>query len=74
MDTHGVPLDLVLDQLKIKGMMPDWLDYVEAARKAGWRTERTVRQLAVAIGDVYGPDFCSAWEERMGVALAASST
>lgn len=64
-DTHGIPLDLVLDSLKDKGMMPDWHDYVAKARKAGWRLDRTVRQLSVAVGDVYGPDFRTSWEARM---------
>jgi len=63
-DTHGLPLDLVLDKLQGSGLMPDWLDFYDTATSRGWKPSGVVTKLAEAVGDVYGPEFRVAWEAR----------
>jgi alanyl-tRNA synthetase len=63
-DTHGIPLDVVLDKLREHGLMPDWLEFYESAVKAGWHRERVVHRLEEAVGDVYGPEFREAWSKK----------
>lgn len=64
MDTHGLPLEVVLDKLKEHGMMPDWLDFYESAVSAGWKPSGVAVKLTEAVGDVYGPEFRTEWEVR----------
>ena len=61
-DTHGIPLDLVLERLAGAGMVPDWLTFCSAAVAAGWKPSRLRTRLAEAVGDVHGPDYRVAWE------------
>lgn len=70
-DTHGIPLDLVLDQLRERQMMPDWFDYFDAAVAAGAKPERVLVRLAAAIGDVFGPAFRDPWEVTFRAILIA---
>lgn len=69
-DTHGIPLEVVLDYLKSHGMMPDWLDYYEASVEAGTKPERAIVRLSTAVGDVYGPTFRVEWESRLREVIA----
>ena len=59
--THGVPLEIVLDLLKSKGLMPDWLDYIDSAVRQGAKQTRVRLQLSNAILDVYGQEFHDPW-------------
>jgi len=63
-DTHGIPLDLVLDKLQDNRMMPDWLEFYDTATSKGWKPSGVVTKLSEAVGDVYGPEVRVAWEKR----------
>lgn len=63
-DEQGIPLDLVVDRLRDRGLMVDWLAFLREAEEAGWPRERTVRRLREAVGDVYGPLWAAEWEKR----------
>lgn len=64
-DTHGVPLEVVISFLDNNGRMPSWADFYDNARKAGWKSRGIVAKLRNVVGDVYGPDFREGWELRM---------
>jgi len=64
-DTYGLPLDIVLDMLRQRRMMPDWTHLYDRCLEAGWHPERSFRRLQQIVGDVYGPSFREEWERRM---------
>ena len=64
-DTYGVPLDMVLDELRIRQVLPDWVYLYERCLKAGWNPKSTWERLRTLVGDVYGPDYRVEWERRM---------
>jgi len=64
-ETHGLPLDMIVDKLDREGFMPDWLDFAKEAVKAGWRPAAVLPRLTALIGDVYGPKFREGWEQRI---------
>lgn len=70
-DTHGIPLDIVLDQLLSRGYMPDWFDYFDSAVKSGMKPERVLLRLSAAVGDVFGPAFRDPWEQTFRAILQA---
>lgn len=56
-ETHGLPLDLLLEQLNEKGLVPSWPDFYVEALSAGMKHERILSKLEPALLDVYGRDF-----------------
>lgn len=63
-DTHGIPLDTVVEVLKSRSYIPDWLDFFDQAVRAGWKPSRVITRLAEAVRDVYGSEFSQEWERR----------
>lgn len=64
-ETHGLPLDIILDRLRQDGLQPDWEHLYEGMLEAGWHPDRTFRRLQQLVGDVYGPEFRKRWEKIM---------
>ena len=64
-DTHGIPLEVVISHLNDNGLMPSWTHFYDRAVKAGWKPDGVIQKLTVAVGDIYGPEFREEWEERM---------
>lgn len=62
-DTHGVPLDVVVQLLDERGYVPDWLHFYRRGVEAGWRPDGIVSKLESAVVDVYGPDWRDRWKE-----------
>lgn len=67
--THGIPMDVVVDQLNQLGYMPDWLDFYFTAISEGWNPKRTIGRLTLVVADVYGQDFQEKWLERFNLKL-----
>ena len=64
-DTHGVPLPIVLSQLEDSKMIPCWITFYEKAVAAGWKPQGVISKLESAVGDVYGPRFKEGWLSLM---------
>jgi alanyl-tRNA synthetase len=64
-DTHGLPLDIVLDRLDQTGFVPDWPHLYDRCLKAGWNPTSTWERFRSLVGDVYGPDVRVEWERKM---------
>lgn len=43
--THGIPLDLIIDELFSKGIYPKWDEVFLAAKKDGANIDKLVREL-----------------------------
>lgn len=55
-ETTGMPLDSILEHLRLREMIPDWMIFVLEAVEAGMKTERILSMLDPVITDSYGPD------------------
>lgn len=64
-DSHGIPLDIIVDRFNEHGLIVDWLDFWDDAMKQGWKPDRTLSKLRAVVGDVYGPVWASEWERRL---------
>ncbi len=69
-DTSGLPLDVVIDELRGRRMMPDWIRYYEDSLAGGQAPDRIMLRMEGAIGETYGPAFREQWAETMGGYLA----
>lgn len=62
--THGLPLDVLLHVLKDKGLVIDWLDFIQDARRDGWK-DRTIRaRILAAVADVFGPAYKNEFDKQ----------
>lgn len=63
--THGLPLDVLLHVLKDKGLVIDWLDFIQDARRDGWK-DRTIRaRILAAVADVFGPSYRNEFDKQL---------
>lgn len=57
-ETHGIPLELVLARSWEEGMIPDWVELIDSMVRAGKPMDRAVEAVRVAVSDAgYPPDF-----------------
>lgn len=54
MSTHGLPLEFILEELKGRGLVTDWIDFVVKARADGWKDRTIAARAEAAVGDVFG--------------------
>lgn len=54
MNSIGVPLEIILQELKTRNMVIDWLNFFEETRKHNWNPKTTLSKIEASIGDVYG--------------------
>lgn len=54
-DTHGVPLDVIVDYARSRGCIVDWRAFADAAVASGMNRRRVGAKIIEAVGDVYGP-------------------
>ena len=64
-ETHGLPLDLIIEILLENDKVPDWCGFVEQAIKYNWNLQRTLFRLEVAIIDVFGNEYAKVWRSKM---------
>lgn len=64
-ETTGLPIDVILECLRQKNMVPDWLTFYVEALRAGMKHERIVSKLDSAISDIYGKNFKDVVIERI---------
>lgn len=55
-ETEGLPLDVLFETLRNKGMIPDWPTFVLEAVEARMKVPRILSMLETAVADSYGSD------------------
>lgn len=51
-DQHGFPLDMSIEECRIRGMQPDWLEYLaDAGRQPDWKLDAAVDEMKLIVGD-----------------------
>lgn len=53
-ETHGIPLDVLLQLFRDRGLVPSWLHFYDEARVAGMEHARILSRLDAAISDSFG--------------------
>ncbi len=56
-ETHGIPLDMVIEHLENKNMIIDWCDFYEDALKNNWGVRTIFTKIEMALLDLYGRDY-----------------
>lgn len=70
-ETHGLPLDVVLEILYKRDCIPDWAAFRREALLAGMKHSRIVARLHECISDVYGVEMRDEVVRRLDAFQAA---
>lgn len=63
--THGTPLEIILNYMKDRDMVVDWIDYIASAQKDGHNSSTIKSRIMAAVGDVYGSDYAKQFAIRL---------
>lgn len=58
-ETYGIPLDVLFEELRKRGFVPDWNAFIQEALDAGMKKSRILSMLSPALSDTYGENFCN---------------
>jgi hypothetical protein len=58
-DTHGVPLEIILDVFERKGIVIDWIEYTKDCIKSGWKLDTIIRKVEYPLADVHGNEYAN---------------
>lgn len=72
-ETTGLPLDVTLEFLRAREMVPDWPAFILEAVEAGMSPERALSMLDAAIADSYGSTFRDVVVTRLRLMLEKKS-
>lgn len=56
-DTHGFPLEILLEIAKENNMVVDWIDFWDEAIKAGWKEIKILNKLETCLTDAYSKEY-----------------
>lgn len=63
--THGVPLEISLENLTSRSMVVDWVGFIKEARLSGWYDFQTLEVIQNALADVFDRDYQEAITLRL---------
>ena len=70
-DTLGFPLEIILLELKDRGLVVAWDEFITDARTHGW-TEKTIRtKILGAVNEAHGTDYLEKFTELFEVYVRA---
>ena len=72
-ETNGIPLDIILEYLRSKELVPDWNDLLLSAIKAGVNENSFIMQIENAISDSYGSNLAEIVSNKYRKYLKESS-
>ena len=64
-ETHGLPLNIILDLCIRKNWVPDWISLYKQMRYSGMQHSRILSKLVEAINDSFGKEFCDVVISRL---------
>ena len=67
--THGLPLDMALQILAAKKLVPTWDRLFLAAKKDGANLAKLARELSFFVKEAYGAEFAAQFERRVPLLL-----
>jgi len=70
-NSEGIALDVLVHGLWVRDCVPDWLDFLGAAKAFGWNLDTTSSRVLQAVSDVHGRQWHDAVELRLRQWLAS---
>lgn len=64
-NTHGLPLEVILDIFKKEDIVPDWISFFRDSVENGRSPDRVQLEMEVAIREVYGEEYYKSFNYKM---------
>ena len=58
LETRGVPLEIIVDELEKSNYIVDWIDFYESSLKCGWNISTTLNKIECCLTDIKGKQYC----------------
>lgn len=68
-DSIGYPLSFLIDDLKEKNMVVDWIDYIEYSIEKKWGLNSTLLKIEESLIDSYGREYSNTVLEKINTYL-----
>ena len=59
-ETHGIPLEIILQKFEEHKLIIDWIDFYESSQKCGWLIKTVLNKIEVALVDFKGREYADA--------------
>jgi len=71
-DTFGFPLEIAILEIRDRGYVVAWDEFIKDARKHGWK-EKTIRtKILGAVNEAFGADYLTEFTKRLDKCLGNS--
>lgn len=68
-ESQGIPLTIILQYLKEKHLIVDWIDYIDTAIQLKWNPKTALTKAEEAITEIYNQEYASEIIARMKMHL-----
>jgi len=68
-DTHGLPLETVIELLNDRGHVVAWDEFVADAREHGWKDTTIRKKILGGVNEVFGPTYRKEVSDRLDLLL-----
>jgi alanyl-tRNA synthetase len=55
-DTHGLPIEIAVQEILERGLSINWLEFIKEAQIAGWKNRKIKEKIKSAMQDLIGYD------------------
>lgn len=55
-DTHGLPIEIAVEEILKKGLNINWFEFIRTAQHAGWKNRKIKEKIKSAMQDLTGHD------------------
>jgi len=55
-DTHGLPIEIAVQEILERGFNINWLEFIKEAQIAGWKNRKIKEKIKSALQDLIGYD------------------
>lgn len=69
----GIPLDIIVDQIKEHDCVVDWLEFYKVSTDHGWNIKTTIDKIEYTLIDVYGKEYAHQVISILKLLLCCSS-
>lgn len=68
-ETHGLPLDVIIENLQARNSLVDWKDFWISATTAGVKPRRLSMMIEMACSDVLGAEYAQAVMQKLNAGI-----
>lgn len=73
METKGVPLDLMIMELKDKNYIIDWIEFIDTSLNHNWKINNTLTRIENVLIDIYDKKYSKEIMDKLNLIYLSSN-